>query len=106
MRNHLRDAERTVALQALEHEGSEAAAYEAILTAIRCSPSDSLDRYLLFNIAMWMLENWQVPNTETLHRHLLEIMKKMRQIQAQLQPEKKQPAVESGKPRKIRKVGS
>ncbi len=106
MRNHLRDSERNIALDALDREGTQSAAYGAVLTAIRNSSPDSLDRYLLFNVATWMLENWSVPHTKILHQQLLDIMDKMKRIQKQLhtQPRRKQPGSE--KARRIRKRAS
>ena len=95
MRDALRNYERSIALRALKREsGDQAKAYETILSAILASEQDSLDRYLLFNVGCWMLENWEVGHAKVLQQELLDTMAKMQNLENAL-PDKKPPGWET-----------
>ncbi len=95
MRDALRNYERSIALHALKRAaGDRSLAYETIHAAILASEHYSLDRYLLFNVGCWMLENWELGQTKVLQQELLEVMAKMSNLENAL-PDKKPPGWEA-----------
>ncbi len=95
VKSGIRGYEERIAMQALaQKKGDKDRAFRAIVKAIREMQLDSLDRYLLFNVGRWALENWQLENSNTYEQQLTEAMQVMHQRELD-QPERKPPEWET-----------
>ncbi len=91
-----RHPEKRIATRFLaQSHGDQAKACQAILAEMQNLSLDSLDRYLLFNVGRWMLDNWLV-NSEaaSFEKQLTELMQALHDQEGR-QPQRKPPEWET-----------